>query len=212
MSVAREGWPYVLTLVVLGGLVALRLPWVGGVLAALGLFTAFFFRDPERAVPQGEHLVVSPADGKVVRLADAPEENPCGTGATQLSIFLSLFDVHVNRAPVAGRIAAVEYHPGEFLPAFDHEASLRNEHNAVTLEGDVGRVVFKQIAGLVARRIVFRKRVGDVVERGERVGMIKFGSRVDVFLPRGFRARVAVGDKVYGGSSVLGELAVGDPS
>ena len=187
MSIAREGWPYVLTLVGVGGLVALRLPWVGGVLVALGLFTAFFFRDPERAVPQGEHLVVAPADGKVVRLVEAPDENPCGPGATQLSIFLSIFDVHVNRAPVAGRVAGVEYRPGEFLPAFDQEASQRNEQNVVTLEGDVGRVVFKQIAGLVARRIVFRKRVGDVVERGERVGMIKFGSRVDVFLPRGFQ-------------------------
>jgi len=212
MSIAREGWPYVLTLVGVGGLVALRLPWVGGVLIALGLFTAFFFRDPERAVPRGEHLVVAPADGKVVRLADAPEDNPCGPGATQLSIFLSLFDVHVTRAPVAGRVAGVEYHPGEFLPAFDHEASQRNEHNAVTLEGDVGRVVFKQIAGLIARRIVFSKRVGDVVRRGERVGMIKFGSRVDVFLPKGFRSRVAVGDRVHGGSSVLGELGGEDPS
>jgi phosphatidylserine decarboxylase len=212
MSIAREGWLYVLTLVGVGSLVALRLPWVGGVLVALGLFTAFFFRDPERAIPQGEHLVVAPADGKVVRLVEAPDENPCGAGATQLSIFLSIFDVHVNRAPVAGRVAGVEYRPGEFLPAFDQEASQRNEQNVVTLEGDVGRVVFKQIAGLVARRIVFRKRVGDVVERGERVGMIKFGSRVDVFLPRGFRSRVAVGDKVYGGSSVLGELGGGDPS
>ena len=206
MSIARDGWPYIVTLVLLGLLVALRWPWPGLALVALGLFTAFFFRDPERRVPEGEGLVVSPADGKVVQVVAAPEGNPVGAGAIQVSIFLSVFDVHINRAPVAGRITDVAYHKGDFLPAFDHKASLSNEQNCVTIDGGKSRVAFKQIAGLIARRIVFRKRVGDSVARGERVGLIKFGSRVDLFLPRDTALRVAVGERVSGGVTVIGEL------
>jgi phosphatidylserine decarboxylase len=208
MSIAREGWPYVLTLIGAGGLlIALRLPTAGGVLVALGLFTACFFRDPERAIPPDEGLVVSPADGRVVKVVPAPEEHPLGPGTTQISIFLSIFNVHINRAPIGGRIEKVEYHAGEFLPAFDDRASLRNEQNAVTLKDGETRVLFKQIAGLIARRIVFRKRPEDSVVRGERVGLIKFGSRVDVFLPRGIGVAVKVGDRVQGGSSVIGRRA-----
>src|SRR5262249_59962272 len=114
-------------------------------------------------------------------------------------------DVHVNRAPIAGRVSALQYHKGEFLPAFDDKASLRNEQNTVTIDGDRQRVVFKQIAGLIARRIVFRKKLDDTVARGERVGLIKFGSRVDVFLPPDVDVKVKVGDRVRGGLSVLGE-------
>lgn len=204
MTIAREGWPYIGSLLLLGSaLLALRLPWPGAILVLLGLFTAFFFRDPERSVPQEAGLVVSPADGKVVQVIPAPEGHALGPGATQISIFLSIFDVHINRAPIAGTIEKVEYHPGEFLPAFDDKASLRNEQNAVTLRQGETRVMFKQIAGLIARRIVFRRKVDDQVERGERVGLIKFGSRVDVFLPRGFAVTVRVGDRVSGGRSVL---------
>jgi phosphatidylserine decarboxylase len=209
MSIARDGWPYILTLVLLGVVAALRWPWFGLGLVALGLFTAFFFRDPERRVPDGEGLIVSPADGRVVQVVVAPEGNPVGAGAIQVSIFLSVFDVHINRAPLAGRIADVAYHKGGFLPAFDHKASLRNEQNCVTIDGGKSRVAFKQIAGLIARRIVFRKRVGDSVARGERVGLIKFGSRVDLFLPRDVALRVAVGDRVTGGLTVIGELPTG---
>jgi phosphatidylserine decarboxylase len=184
----------------------LRWGWTAAICAVLALFVAFFFRDPERAIPSGPGLVVSPADGRIVRIAPAGEQNPLGPGAVQLSIFLSIFDVHVNRAPIAGRIARVDYRPGEFLPAFDDKASLRNEQNSVLVEDASGRVAFKQIAGLIARRIVFRKRVGDDVARGERVGLIKFGSRVDVFVPVDARLRAAHGQRVTGGVSVLAEL------
>jgi phosphatidylserine decarboxylase len=200
MPIAREGWPFIALPSLLGGaLVVAGLPWPGGVLLGLGLFSAFFFRDPGRDVPSGEDLVVSPADGKVVAI----DAGAGSDGATRVSIFLSIFDVHVNRAPIAGRIASVEYHAGAFLPAFDDKASLRNEQNTVTLEQAGTRVVFKQIAGLIARRIVFRKAVGDVVARGERVGIIRFGSRADVLVPAGFQLRVRQGDRVRAGSSVL---------
>jgi phosphatidylserine decarboxylase len=175
------------------------------VAAAVGLFTAFFFRDPERQAPQDPGLVLSPADGKVVFLGETPPGHPLGSGAWQLSIFLSIFDVHVNRAPVGGRIVEVDYHKGEFLPAFNDKASLRNEQNAVTIQEGQTRVIFKQIAGLIARRIVFEKRVDDLVAPGERVGLIRFGSRVDVFLPREFKARVKVGERVRGGTSILAD-------
>jgi len=206
MTIAREGWPYVLVL--LGAaLLLFAFRWsVGGVVVlVLGLFTTFFFRDPEREIPNDPRLVLSPADGKVVQIVRAPDDHPLGKGTTQISIFLSIFDVHVNRSPIAGRVTAVEYHRGEFLPAFDDKASLRNEQNSVTIAGGGGRVMFKQIAGLIARRIVFRKRVDDDVAAGERVGLIKFGSRVDVFLPAGVNLRVKVGDRVKGGTSVLAE-------
>jgi len=208
MPIAREGWP--LILVPLGLAVVLfllRWPWTGGVLLLLGLFTAYFFRDPERTVPADPRLVLSPADGKVIVAGPAPAGNPIGEGAHQVSVFLSIFDVHVNRAPVGGRISHVEYHEGEFLPAFQDKASLANEQNSVTIDDGAGgrRVTFKQIAGLIARRIVFKKRVGDAVAAGERVGMIKFGSRVDVFLPREVQLRVKRGDRVVAGESTLGE-------
>jgi phosphatidylserine decarboxylase len=207
MSIAREGWPYILTLFVLAALIAwFRVYWLAGTLAALSLFTAFFFRDPERVPPPGASFVLSPADGKVVKIGPAPAGNLLGDGAQQLSIFLSIFDVHVNRSPVAGIVEAVDYHKGEFLPAFDEKASLRNEQNTVSLKTEHGRVVFKQIAGLIARRIIFKKKVGETVARGERVGMIKFGSRVDVLLPASARLSVRLGERVRAGTSVLGEL------
>ncbi len=207
MPIAREGWPYVVVLLLLGCLpLVFRFYWLGGVFLALAAFTLFFFRDPERASPPGANLVLSPADGKVVVAGAAPDANPLGPGAIQISIFLSIFDVHVNRAPIAGRIAKVEYNQGDFLPAFDDKASLRNEQNAVTIEEGSKRLVFKQIAGLIARRIVFRKQVGDTVAAGERVGLIKFGSRVDVFLPPGSVLLVKKGDRVSAGVSILGEF------
>ena len=212
MTIAREGWPHILILLALGGaLLFLRFYWAGGVFVLLGLFTAFFFRDPDRKVLQDPRLAVSPADGKVVQVMPAPAGSPLGPGSSQVSIFLSVFDVHINRAPIAGRVAKVDYHKGEFLPAFDHEASTRNEQNTVTIADGDSRVVFKQIAGLIARRIVFTKRVDDAVARGERVGMIKFGSRVDVYLPEGHNALVAAGQRTIAGETVIADLSSREP-
>ena len=206
MSIAREGWPFIGILLVVGLALALfRLPWIAAPILLLGLFTAYFFRDPERTAPPDPRLVLSPADGKVILVVPAPADHSLGPGATQVSIFLSVFDVHINRAPIGGRVTRVRYHAGEFLPAWDDKASLRNEQNAVTVEDGGTAVEFKQIAGLIARRIVFKKREGDAVTAGERVGMIKFGSRVDVFLPASVKVRVQKGDRVRGGLSVLGE-------
>jgi phosphatidylserine decarboxylase len=207
MTIAREGWgliaaPSLATLA--AG--ALGFQWVAAVAAVLALFTAFFFRDPERVSDAAASVLVSPADGRVVHVGPAPEDNPLGSGAQQISIFLSIFDVHVNRSPMSGRIVAVDYRKGEFLPAFDHDASHRNERNEVVLERDGVRVAFRQIAGLIARRIVFRGEVGEEVARGQRVGLIKFGSRVDVFTPPGTRIPVSRGDRVRAGVSAIGEL------
>jgi phosphatidylserine decarboxylase len=162
----------------------------------LALFCLYFFRDPDRDIPNGP-VAVSPADGKVVAVrSDSPER-------TRISIFLNVFDVHVNRSPIAGRISGVQYQTGKFLVASREDASVQNEMNTVTVEGDGTRVVFKQIAGLIARRIIFKKKPGDQVGRGERVGMIKFGSRVDVLLGPEWDIAVREGQRVQAGSSVL---------
>jgi phosphatidylserine decarboxylase len=179
-------------------------PAPGGVLAGLAAFVAFFFRNPDRAVPTGPQLVVSPADGKVVRVVPLDEFD--GTaGGHSISIFLSVFDVHVNRAPIGGQLEGLAYKRGRFKAAFDDEASRVNEQNILTFRGDRGAVLVRQIAGLIARRVVCWKQPGDSVARGEVFGLIRFGSRVDVVLPVSARVRVKVGDRVKGGSSVLAE-------
>jgi phosphatidylserine decarboxylase len=165
-------------------------------LFVLALFCLYFFRDPERVIPDGA-VAVSPADGKLVAIRTSE------SGESRISIFLNIFDVHVNRAPVAGRITKVEYTKGQFLVASREVASAQNERNTVTIEGDGTRVGFSQIAGLIARRIVFSKNTGDQVGKGERVGLIKFGSRVDVFLGPDWDIIAKVGERVSGGSSVL---------
>ena len=207
MAIAREGWGLIaapaLVAVAAG---ATGYPWVAALAAALAAFTTFFFRDPERRTDAGPSTLVSPADGRVVGVGPAPEDNPLGPGAQQISIFLSIFDVHVNRSPMTGRIVSVDYREGEFLPAFDHDASHRNERNEVVLEREGVRVAFRQIAGLIARRIVFRGAIGDELQRGQRVGLIRFGSRVDVFTPPGTRIPVARGDRVRAGVSPIGVL------
>jgi len=194
--VVVTGIYYALGLVA-GGIVVswLTRPVWGIPLFVLALFCLYFFRDPDRQVPAGP-VAVSPADGKVI---DIRKEN----GGTRLSIFLSVFDVHVNRTPISGKITSVEYKPGRFLVASRDEASMANEQNTITVEGDGTRVVFKQIAGLVARRIIFYKRKGDSVRMGDRVGLIQFGSRMDVHFGPEWGIEVRLGDRVQAGASVL---------
>lgn len=199
-----DGILYGVALIVMGSGAAL---WLGfgwaTPLWVLAAFVLFFFRDPDRLIPAGEGIV-SPADGRIVDLRQIEMD---GRPWWKISIFLNIFDVHVNRAPLGGIISKQVYSAGKFLVASRSEASFANEQNTVTIEGECATVVFKQIAGLVARRIVFNKKVGDRVERGERVGLIKFGSRVDLFLPLGFTPQVAVGDRVKGGSSWIARPA-----
>jgi phosphatidylserine decarboxylase len=189
-------------------LVAALLFWLATpVFAALALvcatFFLWFFRDPERAIPSDPGLIVSPADGKVTDIrATQLNGRPC----TQISIFLNVFDVHVNRSPISGVIKEVIYKRGQFTNAMGASSSEANEQNIVTLEGEGMTLVFKQIAGLLARRIVFNKKAGDRLARGERVGMIKFGSRTDVIFPATSALKAKVGDRVKGGASVLAEV------
>jgi phosphatidylserine decarboxylase len=169
----------------------------------LAAFFLWFFRDPERTIPQEAGAVVSPGDGKVT------DVSPVTSGSeklTRISIFLSVFNVHVNRSPIAGTISEIRYQRGKYLNAMSRASADENEQNIVTVEGDGQTVVFKQIAGLLARRIVFHPRVGDRLERGQRVGLIKFGSRVDVLLDATAALQVKVGDRVKGGASVLAHL------
>ena len=170
------------------------------VLVALGLFVLYFFRDPNRTIPGDADAVVSPADGHVVEILEEPMN---GTPGRRISIFLSVFDVHVNRSPIAGRIAKVEYKPGRFYAAMRKRASEQNEMNVITVTTPRGDIVFKQIAGAIARRVLCWKAPGDVVGLGERIGMIRFGSRVDIWLPMDSQIVVRRGQKVAGGSSIL---------
>jgi phosphatidylserine decarboxylase len=200
----RDGFYYALGLCVVAAVVG----WLAGpayafVPLVLAGFFLWFFRDPERVIPAEAGAVVSPADGKVT---DVTAVVVNGRPRTRISIFLSVFDVHVNRSPVAGIITNVEYRRGRFHNAMSAASAVDNEQNIVTVEGNGHTVVFKQIAGVLARRIVFTKRVGDRVERGERVGLIKFGSRADVLLDAAAGIHVAVGDRVRGGSSLLAHL------
>ncbi|MGA7793776.1 MAG: phosphatidylserine decarboxylase family protein [Candidatus Acidiferrales bacterium] len=174
--------------------------WLGGVLIFLGLFVMFFFRDPERTPPPDQDTIVSPADGRVMEVV---EESLNGEPGCRISVFLSIFDVHVNRSPVAGRITAIEYRTGKFYAAMRGRASAENEQNSFHIQSDRGEVVFKQIAGWIARRIICWKAVGDSVMRGERVGMIRFGSRTDIWLPEGVEIQVRPGQHVAGGTSIL---------
>jgi phosphatidylserine decarboxylase len=171
-------------------------PAFGVPLFLLAAFCLYFFRDPERTIPDGP-VAVSPADGKVVAIRTS---DPV---AARISIFLNIFDVHVNRAPIGGVITGAEYKKGQFLVASREVASSQNERNTVTIEGEGTRVEFAQIAGLIARRIVFYKKLGDQVAKGERVGLIKFGSRVDVFLGPEWEITAKLGEHVSGGSSIL---------
>ena len=201
--IAIEGWPFILPAFALVLLCAL-LHWrgAGGAALVLALFITWFFRDPVRTIPADPETLVSPADGRVVEILTLPD------GGAQISIFLSVFNVHVNRSPVAGEVVDVTRRPGKYLAAWKHEASSDNVQASVTVRTPRGDVRFVQITGLIARRIVCHLKPGSVVTRGERYGLIRFGSRMDIFLPPSAEPSVRIGDRVRGGSDVIARWRV----
>jgi phosphatidylserine decarboxylase len=200
-----DAFRFVIPAFVLALVCALFRLWTPALLLFLACcFICYFFRNPRREVPQGDNLVLSPADGRVVRIT-GPVEQDGESHAQLVSIFLSLFDVHVNRSPVKGVLEQLEYRRGRFKAAFRQEASQVNEQNILTIRGRESKLVVKQIAGILARRVVCWKAPGQAMERGEAIGLIRFGSRVEVLLPSGVRVLVRLGDRVKGGVSILGE-------
>ena len=211
---APEGYPYFITFALLIIIAAVfGKPWMIIVPFALLLFMFFFFRDPDRIVPQDKGIFVSPADGRIILIQNVNEDiissyPPLAKGGEggfiKISIFMSPFNVHVNRAPCDGVVKMVRHTPGSFFAADKDKASMYNENIAMLLEGDEGRILVRQVAGFIARRAVCRVKEGDKVKRGERYGLIKFSSRLDVFLPLNTEVRVKLGDKVKAGETVLG--------
>ena len=205
----RDGLYYALGMVLVAGFLWwLATPFFAGLALLFAAFFLWFFRDPERAIPFDPGVIVSPADGKVTEITSAQlDQRPY----TRVSIFLNVFDVHVNRSPISGRIKEVVYSRGRFGNAMSAQSAEANEQNVVTVEGEGMILVFKQIAGLLARRIVFSKRAGDELVRGERVGMIKFGSRTDVIFPSNAELKIKVGDRVKGGATILAQVVHSRP-
>ena len=214
MNFAREGIPFILIALALAAVgytaALMRRSWplwlVAFVLTLLVLWVAYFFRDPERTGPRGQDLVISPADGRVIQIVEVDEPAFLQGRAIRISVFMNVFDVHVNRYPVSGRVAYVHYNPGKFFNAAAEKSSLENEQMSIGVQAARHRVLFRQIAGFVARRIVTYSRVGDDAEQGERMGIIRFGSRVDVFVPVGSTVRAKIGDTPVAGTTVLAEL------
>jgi phosphatidylserine decarboxylase len=207
MRIDPSGWPFILGAFLPAGVLA----WLGHPLwalplAVLGGFFLYFFRDPERQTPGSANDVVSPADGRVVVAGEAIAEAAPPGSWRQISIFLSPMDVHVNRAPVSGRVSKVEYRPGKFLPAYRREAASDNERNEVWIDHDGQTVVCRQVVGILARRIVCRVGAGAELRAGQRFGVMKFGSRIDLYLPPDSTLRVSVGDRVQSGVTVLATL------
>ncbi len=205
---AKEGFPFI-GLSAGVTLIAAWLGWLGLAVAAglLTLFVSWFFRNPARTIPQGPNLVVAPGDGKVIAIEEEFEPRFLKERSLRVTIFLNVFDVHINRIPCEGLVEQVQYQPGLFLVASRPDATIRNEQNALMLTTPKGiKVLCVQVAGLIARRIVCWVSAGDRVQRGERYGLIRFGSRMDTFLPLGTLLKVAVGDRVKGGETILGEL------
>jgi phosphatidylserine decarboxylase len=202
----KEGYYFGLPPLVLSGLAFLA-HWIVAaiLLLCLAAFVFYFFRDPERVIPSDPRAVVSPADGRIVVVTD---EEYAGRPGKRISIFLAIWNVHVNRSPAAGTILKMDYRPGKFLAAMMARASTENEQNVISLSTASGEMVFKQIAGLIARRVVCWKKAGDTVQRGERIGLVRFGSRVDLWVPREAEIVLALGDNVKGGSSVLARWPV----
>lgn len=214
MNFAREGIPFILIALALAAagytMALMRRSWplwlLAFALTLLVLWVAYFFRDPERTGERGDSLVISPADGRVIDIREVDEPAFLQGRAIRISVFMNVFNVHVNRYPVSGTVQYVHYNPGKFFNAAAEKASLDNEQMSVGVQAAQHRVLFRQIAGLVARRIVTYSRVGDDAEQGERMGLIRFGSRVDVFVPVGSTIRVELGQRPVAGTTVLAEL------
>jgi phosphatidylserine decarboxylase len=207
IPIAKEGYMFILPLAILtGGTWALSWFWATGLLGGLFLFVTWFFRDPERIIPNDPNAIVSPGDGRIVEIVEEKDPLLEKDGYTRISVFLNVFNVHVNRVPIAGKIQAYRYNKGKFLNAASHKASMDNEQSAILLNNGHVTILVKQIAGLIARRIVCWAKEGDEYERGQRYGLIRFGSRMDVFVPKGTDIKVSIGDIVNGGSSIIGYL------
>ena len=214
MNFAREGFLFIViaALIALGafGLALSRRSWplwlVAFVFTVVALWVAYFFRDPERTGERGEQLVIAPADGKVVHVTEVDEPSFMGGKSVRVSIFMNVFNVHVNRYPVSGVVRYLHYNPGKFLNAATEKSSLENEQSSVGIEAGSNRVLVRQIAGLIARRIVTYSKEGERVKQGDRMGIIRFGSRVDVFLPTTAHVRVRVGESTFAGTTVIADL------
>jgi phosphatidylserine decarboxylase len=214
VSFAREGLVFIaIAALIAAGTFAAALNrrswplWLAAfLLTVIALWVAYFFRDPERTGERGARLAIAPADGKVVHITEVDEPAFIKGRAVRVSIFMNVFNVHVNRYPVSGTVRYVHYNPGKFLNAAVEKASLENEQSSVGIEAGDNRILVRQIAGLIARRIVTYSKEGTKVEQGERMGIIRFGSRVDVFLPVGAQVRVKVGEITYAGVTVVAEL------
>lgn len=204
-GIAKEGLPFILPFLLLTG-ICLLTGWTttGIVSAGITLFLLYFFRDPERNPPQGDHLVLAPADGKILEIWEEKEEK--GLTGIWISIFLSPFDVHVNRSPVTGLVKEIRYQPGRFFPAFSPRASTENEQNTVWIESPYGEVIVKQIVGILARRIVCWVKTGERIVAGSRLGLMKFGSRIDMWLPMECTLSIRQGDKVRAGETVVAKF------
>jgi phosphatidylserine decarboxylase len=208
IPIAREGALFILPLLAISLLLwILRWPLGAGVISLLALFVLYFFRDPERSIPPGEKAVLSPADGTVIQVQPCREQAILQGPAIKISVFMSLFNVHVNRNPLSGRVVEMVYSPGKFFRANLDRASAANEQNALLVETGAGtRILVVQVAGVIARRIVCWVRKGDSVERGRRFGLIRFGSRLDIYLPETARVQIQPGEKTRAGQTILGML------
>ena len=206
-KLAPEGYPFIsffgiVTIIVF---IAVRI-WIAPLPLILTIFMLYFFRDPERSIPEGDNIFVSPADGKVIVIGNVYEGRHLKSDAVQVSIFMSPLNVHVNRFPCDGIVESVVHTKGKFISAFKDEASIRNENIAMLLSTRHGKILVRQVAGFIARRAVCRVKAGDTLKKGERYGIIKFSSRLDIYLPKGTNIKIKLGDKVKAGETVIGEM------
>ena len=207
MKLASEGYPYIIIFAATT-IVALLLggKWMVMVSFVITVFMVYFFRDPEREIPEGEGLFVSPADGRIILIKDVFEKEHLKAAVIEISIFMSPFNVHVSRAPCDGKIKGIRHNKGKFIAAYKDEASFKNENIEMTLETKYGDMLVRQVAGYVARRAVCRANTGDSLKRGERYGIIKFSSRLDVYIPKDTAVKVKLGDRVKAGETVIGVI------